>query len=139
MAINQFIAAAAGADILIMESADTLPEPDAIPAMVARFADPRVHWHVGDVQDTLPAADVSGRADHQRLILFDLDIYEPTAFAWDVLAPDLQPGDLMYFDEAMDADERRVLDEKVLPAISCEPVGSTSLALGLQVTAPVAR
>jgi hypothetical protein len=103
------------------------------------IADPRVHWHVGDVQDTLPAADVSGRADHQRLILFDLDIYEPTAFAWDVLAPDLQPGDLMYFDAAMDADERRVLDEKVLPAISCAPVGSTSLALGLQVTAPVAR
>lgn len=42
VAINQFIAAAGDADILVMESADTLPEPNAIPAMVARFADPRV-------------------------------------------------------------------------------------------------
>lgn len=41
-AINEFITAAGRADILVMESADTLPEPDAIPAMVARFADPRV-------------------------------------------------------------------------------------------------
>lgn len=42
VAINQFISAAGDADILVMESADTLPEPDAIPAMVGRFADPRV-------------------------------------------------------------------------------------------------
>lgn len=42
VAINQFITAADGAEILVMESADTIPEPDAIPAMVARFADPRV-------------------------------------------------------------------------------------------------
>src|SRR5688500_11433812 len=41
-AINQFISAAAGADILVMESADTLPEAEAIPLMVERFADPRV-------------------------------------------------------------------------------------------------
>lgn len=98
--------------------------------------DARVHWHVGDVEETLGAADVTGHADHQRLILFDLDIYEPTAFAWNVLAPSLQPGDLMYFDEAMDADERRVLDEQVLPQMSVEPIGSTSLALGLQVLTP---
>lgn len=42
VAINQFIAAAAGADVLVMESGDTIPEPDAIPLMVARFADPSV-------------------------------------------------------------------------------------------------
>ncbi|HEV8655448.1 MAG TPA: glycosyltransferase [Candidatus Limnocylindria bacterium] len=42
VAINEFITAAAGADILVMESADTLPEPNAIPVMVARFKDARV-------------------------------------------------------------------------------------------------
>jgi len=42
VAINQFIAAARGAELLVMESADTLPEPGAIAALVARFADPRV-------------------------------------------------------------------------------------------------
>ena len=42
VAINQFIAAARDAELLVMESADTLPEPGAIAALVARFSDPRV-------------------------------------------------------------------------------------------------
>ncbi len=42
VAINQFITAARGADLLVMESADTLPEPGAIAAMIARFNDERV-------------------------------------------------------------------------------------------------
>jgi len=42
VAINQFIAAAHGADLLVMESADTLPEAGTIAALVTRFADPRV-------------------------------------------------------------------------------------------------
>jgi hypothetical protein len=96
--------------------------------------DKRVHWHVGDVQDTLGEVDLVAARDAQWLVLFDLDIYEPTAFAWEVLGPQLQPGDLMYFDEAMDVDERRVLNEMILPSIGCEPVGTTALGLGLAVT-----
>jgi poly-beta-1,6-N-acetyl-D-glucosamine synthase len=42
VAINQFIRAARDAELLVMESADTLPEPGAIAALVARFADPHV-------------------------------------------------------------------------------------------------
>jgi hypothetical protein len=99
--------------------------------------DERVRWHVGDVQDTLGAIDLVAARDAQWLLLFDLDIYEPTAFAWDVLSPHLQPGDVMYFDEAMDYDERRVLNEMILPSIGCEAVGTTALGLGLVVTRPV--
>jgi len=96
--------------------------------------DPRVRWHVGDVQDTLGAVDLDAARDAQWLVLFDLDIYEPTAFAWEQIGPRLRPGDVMYLDEAMDVDERRVLDEMILPSIGCEPVGSTALGLGLVVT-----
>jgi hypothetical protein len=96
--------------------------------------DHRVEWHVGDVEDTLGSVDLAGARDAQWLILFDLDIYEPTAFAWNAVAPHLRSGDLLYLDEAMDSDERRVLDEMILPTIGCEPVGTTSLALGLGVT-----
>jgi hypothetical protein len=96
--------------------------------------DPRIQWHVGDVEDTLASVDLAGARDAQWLILFDLDIYEPTAFAWDTIAPHLQAGDLMYLDEAMDSDERRVLNEMILPTVGCEPVGTTSLALGLAIT-----
>jgi hypothetical protein len=101
--------------------------------------DNRVRWHVGDVEDTLGAIDLVAARNAQWLILFDLDIYEPTAFAWEVIAPYLQPGDLMYFDEAMDVDERRVLNEMILPSIGCEPVGTTALGLGLAVTRPAAQ
>jgi hypothetical protein len=95
--------------------------------------DPRVHWHVGDVEATLPTVDLTTTTGGQRLVLFDLDLYEPTAFAWKAVAAHLEPGDLLYFDEAMDADERRVVDELVLPAVRCELVGATPLALGLRI------
>jgi len=42
VAINQFIAAAGNADLLIMESADTLPDDGAIASLVARFDDPSI-------------------------------------------------------------------------------------------------
>jgi hypothetical protein len=96
--------------------------------------DERVRWHVGDVQDTLGAVDLVAARDAQWLVLFDLDIYEPTAFAWEVISAYLRPGDIMYLDEAADRDERRVLDEMILPSIDCDPVGATAIALGLAIT-----
>jgi hypothetical protein len=98
------------------------------------LSDPRITWHVGDVEETMPLVDPARFATGRRAMLFDLDIYEPTAAAWSWVAPLLRPGDLLYFDEAMDAsDERRVLDELVLPTTSVRYVGSTSIALALEV------
>jgi hypothetical protein len=101
--------------------------------------DERLRWHVGDVEDTLGAVDLAAARDAQWLVLFDLDIYEPTAFAWDVIGPHLLPGDVIYLDEAGAEDERRVLDEAILPSIGCEPIGSTPVALGLVVTRGIAE
>ncbi|MGD1237795.1 hypothetical protein [Mycobacterium seoulense] len=98
--------------------------------------DDRVRWHVGEIQDTLGGVDLAAAREAQWLVLFDLDIYEPTAFAWKVIGPHLLPGDLMYFDEAMDLDERRVLNEMVLPSVGCEPIGTTAIGLGLSITGP---
>jgi hypothetical protein len=96
--------------------------------------DDRVCWHVGNVEDTLGEVDLVAARDAQWLVLFDLDIYEPTAFAWKVFRDHLRPGDIIYLDEAGIEDERRVLDEMILPSIGCEPVGATALGLGLVVT-----
>jgi len=64
VAINQFIGAAHEAELLVMESADTLPELGTIAALVARFADP----HVGMVgAHPMPEDDAStfiGFANH---------------------------------------------------------------------------
>lgn len=99
-----------------------------------QVSDERVHWHIGDVEQTLaelPEKDLTGP---RRVVLFDLDIYEPTAAAWRHVAPWLRAGDLLYFDEAMDDDERRVLDELVLPTGAVEYLGATASALTLLVT-----
>lgn len=93
--------------------------------------DSRVRWHVGDVEDTIAKVDIDVLAQGSRLVLFDLDLYEPTLAAWRRLAPILRPGDVLYFDEAIDADERRVLDEEVLAGGSYDYVGASSLGLGL--------
>ncbi|MEI7715375.1 MAG: class I SAM-dependent methyltransferase [Mycobacterium sp.] len=98
------------------------------------ITDPRVHWHPGDVEDTLNTVDISlHREGAQWMVLFDLDIYEPTAFAWGLIQEHIRPGDIIYFDEAGDDDERKVLDELVLPSIKCEPIAATPVGLGLVV------
>lgn len=97
------------------------------------ISDPRVRWHIGDVEETTRDLDVDSITNGGRLVLFDLDIYEPTAAAWEAVQPLLQPGDLLYFDEAMDPGERRVLNEFVLPAKEIAYIGCTSMGLGLEI------
>jgi hypothetical protein len=93
--------------------------------------DPRLTWHVGDVEDTLPRVAVPAT---RKLIFFDLDIYEPTKFAFEYLKKELGVGDLLYFDEAFDPDERTVIVDDVLATVAVEPLGATAAALGLRIT-----
>jgi hypothetical protein len=95
--------------------------------------DHRVAWHVGDLQQTIGDMDGGRIASGGRLAYFDLDLYEPSRAAWDWLLPHLRPGDLLYFDEAHDSDERRLLDESVLPVGDYARVGATLVNLALEV------
>jgi hypothetical protein len=96
--------------------------------------DQRVTWHVGDVEDQLKDLMLSREEPQQIVVLFDLDIFEPSFAAWEHLRDSLRPGDLLYFDEAVHSDERRLLNDHVLPAGKYECIGATPTALGLQVT-----
>lgn len=98
-----------------------------------RINDQRVTWHVGDVEDTVKELSLDRSERSQFVILFDLDIFEPSLAAWQYIRDSLRPQDLLYFDEAYDADERRLLNEHVLPAGKYECIGATPHALGLQV------
>jgi hypothetical protein len=65
--------------------------------------------------------------------LFDLDLYEPSAFALKCIAGHLKPGDLLYFDEAFDPwHERRLLDELLDQGHRVRALGSTGIALMLE-------
>ncbi len=102
---------------------------------VPAIDDPRLVWHVGWVEDTLPELEL-GRVPGERwLVLFDLDLYAPSKFAWDLLCDHLLPGDLVYFDEAYDMNERRLLDEDVLTFGKFEFVGANTQGLALRLVA----
>ena len=91
---------------------------------VPNIADPRITWHVGDVEKTVSRLNPTRDVGSSLLIFFDLDIYEPSKLAFDHIKTYLRQGDILYFDEAFDTDERRLLDETILPSgifkfISC--------------------
>jgi len=95
--------------------------------------DRRVTWHVGDVEDNLNDLDLDRTIPFHLVVLFDFDIYEPSAAAWEYLRDSLRPGDVLYFDEAFDAEERWLLNQQVLPAGEFAFVGATTQALALLI------
>lgn len=98
-----------------------------------KLADDRVTWHVGDVEDRIGNLDLSREDNRAWVVLFDLDVFEPSLVAWEYLKRSLRPGDLLYFDEAFDRDERHLLDHHVLPSGKFNLVGATPLALCIEV------
>ena len=94
-----------------------------------------VHFVIGDVSETFHHNFLKkfNRDEIQLIVIFDLDLYEPTTSAIGVLKSYLDSGDLLWFDEAFDADERRVLDEGSFSLNDVRAIGCTALGLGLQV------
>lgn len=97
------------------------------------IVDPRVVWKVGDVSQTVKGLDLKDLASRRALVLFDLDLFEPTQSVWEHIRQSLKPGDVLYFDEAYDIDERRILDEHVLRDFEVQVIGCTSMALCLEI------
>ena len=92
--------------------------------------DPRVVWFIGDVEDQLQIVEIESGP---KLLIFDLDVYESTNFVWGFLYPYLHPGDLVYFDEAYDFDERRVITESVQKHFELETIGFTHTAIAFKL------
>ncbi|RYD53450.1 MAG: class I SAM-dependent methyltransferase [Sphingobacteriales bacterium] len=65
------------------------------------ITDPRAHFYKGLFQDTLHSFLQTYQQDPTalRVIHLDADLYSSTLFALTMLAPYLQPGDLLFFDE----------------------------------------
>lgn len=105
-----------------------------------QMSDSRVEWVVGKVEDTftvdrIQVSPPQASPGTQRLFLFDLDNYEPTKCVAEKIFPHLEEGDILYFDEAADWDERRVLVEEMDRSPNeIEQIGATPMALALRVT-----
>jgi hypothetical protein len=79
---------------------------------VPRIDDPRVHFHKGMFQDTLPEFEWP---DHDVLVVnMDADLYSSTIFVLRQIEDRLVPGSYLYFDEFMDRNhELRAFEEFV--------------------------
>ncbi len=93
--------------------------------------DERVTWYVGDVVQTIKEIDWNKHLG-QRLFIFDLDLFLPSLAVWDVIKDELKSGDLLYFDEAYDTDERLLLKKYLLPTNEFEVLGASPFGLVLQ-------
>ncbi len=69
--------------------------------------DARVRCYVGNVEDTLGAIDLVNASDAQLLVLFNMDISEPAAFAREVISPRLRPRHVICLDGTGIEDQRR--------------------------------
>lgn len=91
--------------------------------------DTRFVWHVGDIAETISELGGFDISRIRKFIIFDFDLYTPTRIAWDKLVRLLQPGDVIYFDEAYEADESRIISEIFNSSeIKMIPIGFTIMA-----------
>ena len=92
--------------------------------------DARLCWHVGNFEETVPSVNLT---TNPKILFFDLDLYDPTLFVWIKFKDSLNSQDIIYFDEAFDGDERKILIEEVLPKLKVKLLGYTPCALALQI------
>ena len=93
--------------------------------------DDRVTWYVGDLEETILQIRWD-QHEGQKFFIFDLDIFAPSLVAWDSIQPKLCVGDVLYFDEAYDIDERLLLKNYLLPTEKFEVLGSSPFGIVLK-------
>jgi len=98
-----------------------------------KINDERVTFHVGFVEKTIRNLDLKTLINDELIVLFDLDLYQPSLESYNYLKPALKNGDFLYFDEAFDQDERRILNNSVLKDFLLKPIGHTALSICFRI------
>jgi hypothetical protein len=93
--------------------------------------DERLTWHIGDVEDTIRHLNLDRKLGERLVIIFDLDLFEPSLVCWDAIKDHLRTGDVLYFDEAFDQDERLLLVDHVLIHSNYSLIGYSTIALAI--------
>jgi hypothetical protein len=92
-----------------------------------------VNWHVGLIEDTRSIIPKLKNLDKNFIIIFDFDLYSATKIAWDEISKYLKRGDIIYFDEAYEADEERVINEIQNANLQLKILGFTAMGIAFQV------
>jgi len=100
---------------------------------VPQFTDSRFRFIKGMIEDTLLNFKFEREDGETLLIFFDLDIFEPTLFAFNKLSPFLKQSDILYFDESFDIDERIVIQQYLLKTFDLTLLGYTPLSTAFRI------
>ena len=92
-----------------------------------------IEWHVGLIQETCTDIYSLDFLDKKFVIVFDFDLYSATKIAWDVISKFLKAGDIIYFDEAYEADEGRIIKEEIDTDVRFEILGYTTMGVAYKV------
>lgn len=99
-----------------------------------RIANTLVRWHIGNIEQTCERIREFDFLDKNFLVIFDFDLYDATKAAWDVIKNYLKPGDIVYFDEAYEADEAKIINEiNSSKRISLRAFGFTTMGIAFEV------
>ena len=91
-----------------------------------------INFHKGLIQETIDSVDFS--VPGIKCFLFDFDLYEPTLFAYKHVKNQLNPGDIVYFDEAFDSDERVIIENYFLNDFTFKVLGASVFGIAFQLT-----
>ena len=91
-------------------------------------------WHIGRIENTCTIIDSLSNLDKNFIIIFDFDLYAATKAAWDVIVNHLKSGDIIYFDEAYEADEGQIVNEIIQSQqVKLDVIGYTTMGIAFQV------
>ena len=93
-----------------------------------------IQWHVGRIESTCEDIKKLSNLDKNFIIVFDFDLYSATKAAWDVIVKYLKPGDIIYFDEAYEADENHIIEEILEKQdVLLEVIGYTTMGVAFKI------
>ncbi len=97
------------------------------------FYDKRVNFHIGNVSETIKVLNNEDLKTSNLIVLFDLDLLEPSLASYQFLKTSLKINDILFFDEAFDLGERTLINDYLLRDFDCKSLGHTAYAISLQV------
>jgi hypothetical protein len=90
-----------------------------------------ISFHKGLIQETITQVDF--KSTLRKIFIFDFDLYEPTLFALKHVLPEINPGDIVYFDEAFDSDERVIIENYFMDVFEFEVIGASPFGLAFKI------
>lgn len=94
----------------------------------------KLNWHVGLIEETCKDIHTMENLGERFIVIFDFDLYAPTKSAWDEISCHLKSGDILYFDEAYESDEKQIIDEIIQSnEFSFNVLGYTTMGIAFQL------